>query len=76
MFWARPENGQGSVTDPKLRSGSFNIQNEFVPGVTLSTQLALLINKIIHRVGLLTYSVQRGPNEFHLTLPQGKIIDY
>ena len=66
------------MTDPKLRSGSFNIQNEFVPGVTLSTQLALLINKIIHQVGLLTYSVQRGPNEFNLTLPQGKIkiIDY
>ena len=34
VIWGRPENWQGGVTDPNLRSGSFNVQNEFVPGDT------------------------------------------
>ena len=34
VFWARPENGQGGLTDPNYTKVLLTFKNEFVPGDT------------------------------------------
>ena len=34
FFWARPENGQGGLTDPNYTKVLLTFKNEFVPGDT------------------------------------------